>query len=231
MAEMPSAGIGAERLAQVLRAPPIEAPTIGADQTPRTFRLGTVVAESADHKTVSVVFNNDPGGSTVAGIPVMRGWGGGGAADLVVVAVFDGGAMLLIGAVGSGIWVPYTPTWSGSNGALFGAWQRAGQGIRYRVRVGWGATTSHPAANQILSLPFAVNPIYSDYAPLGISTCLQVGNSAWFGTAFRTADSTHIYVNAGVNLTGVAAGVVTNAVPFTWNSGTFMYVEGEYEAA
>lgn len=83
---------GAARLAAVLKTRP-DPPVVGLEQTQRTFRLGVVTAVSP----MTVMFNNDPA-AIVSELPVLNGYTGF-VGDMVVVAVFDGGGMLVLGTV------------------------------------------------------------------------------------------------------------------------------------
>lgn len=60
---------GQEKLARALAKPgTLSGAVTGLDQTPRVFRLATVVSLSP----FTVVFNDDPAGSTIVGLPALR---------------------------------------------------------------------------------------------------------------------------------------------------------------
>lgn len=84
---------GAARLAAILKAPP-DHPLVGLAQTPRTFRMGVVTGASP----LVVEFNNDPL-AVVSDLPRLRSYSPI-VGDLVVAAVFEGGGMVVLGAVG-----------------------------------------------------------------------------------------------------------------------------------
>lgn len=127
-------------------------------------------------------------------------------------------------------WTNYTTTWSGTigNGQLLAAYRLIdAKSLVFRIRISWGSSTTHPAANQTLTLPNILNAVYSDFAIVGVSTCLQTGVNAWFGHSFLvTQGATTISINAGVPASGAVQGVVTNLVPFTWANFHQLYVTG-----
>lgn len=138
-------------------------------------------------------------------------------------------------SIASDAWTAYTPTWSGTlgNGTLTGAWMRIGRTIHYRASVVWGTTTSHAAAAQSLTLPFAPAAGHIQFAPMGISQCLDAGVNNWYGTIYlNVAGATGCDISAGVPAGGGAiAGQITNLIPFTWGTADSLSVLGTFEAA
>lgn len=101
---------GQARLAAILKTP-VEPPSVGLVQTPRTFRLGVVTVAAP----LTVMFNNDPA-AVVADVPSLSYLPVVG--DMVVVAVFEGGGMVVLGTVSRGGEMPWSAPWGQIGGAL-----------------------------------------------------------------------------------------------------------------
>lgn len=155
---------GSARLAAVLKTRP-DPPVVGLDQTPRIFRLGVVTVSSP----LTIMFNNDAA-ATVAGLPVLNGYTGIVGA-MVVVAVFDGGGMVVLG--------PVTPTSGGLPWA--GPW-----GYQYTVSP-WnsnvdqtGITAATVLNSTVVAINVGANRRLRLDAHLGATQVVSGGNQRFF---------------------------------------------------
>lgn len=131
------------------------------------------------------------------------------------------------------VWTAYTPTWSGTtgNGVIAGRWQKVGMTVNYVASVVWGTTTSHAAARQTLTLPFAYNTNYVVNHIVGISTCYDFATNVWGGSAYVNGTGAQIEFIAEVSQTGTTSSVVNQTNPMSWGNGDQLYVTGTYERA
>ena len=151
--------------------------------------------------------------------------------DVNCLTIYSGATWSTTGPV-HGAWIAYTPTWSGTigNGSVVGLSQRIGRTINWRAQVTWGTTTSHAAALQSVTLPFAPSASYPLPSAVGFASSIQNGVDAWHGTSVLQSGST-VYVIAGTSAVSGTAARVTNLIPFTWASTAALHCLGAYEAA
>ena len=126
-----------------------------------------------------------------------------------------------------GEWTDYAPTWSGtiSDGTITAAYLTVGRTVDYRISVVWGASTSHGAATQTLTLPFAPHSFYVSSCAIGHGMALNAGTEDYPLVAQITSGSTIAFSNCADAVN------VTNAAPFTFGSADALFVIGRYEAA
>lgn len=124
-------------------------------------------------------------------------------------------------------WTSYTPTWSGTigNGTLAAAYLKIGRTVHYRIKVVWGTTTSHAAANQTFTLPAAPHSAYVANTALGNGSVLDSGTASYAVTALMSSGSTVLLIR---NDTGAT---VTNTSPVTFATADHVLFSGTYESA
>lgn len=176
---------GAARLAAVLKTRP-DPPVVGLEQSQRTFRLGVVTAVSP----MTVMFNNDPA-AIVSELPVLNGYTGF-VGDMVVVAVFDGGGMLVLGTVAPA--APGQLPWGMPWGYLA------------------GTVDSTPRGSAVSNSPSAV------VFPAQSFTAVANRNYkiSWHASRVRNNDAG---VSSLIVQFGGVGGVIQNAVVTTWAGG------------
>lgn len=156
------------------------------------------------------------------------------------VTIGQNGAVIVVYDTGNQGWrivqafpgevITYTPTWTAASanpaigtGAITGEWQQLGRHVRFRIRLGAGATTTFGTGIYSFSLPVASIAFTPNDWVVGSALALDSsGPVAEVGVAFL-ATTTTIQV-----LTHGAAGQVAPTVPFTWADNDSLRIEGGY---
>ena len=148
--------------------------------------------------------------------------------DLNVDTVYTGSTWSTIGPV-HGAWTTFTTTWSGTlgNGTKVSYYMRIGRRVEYRIAVTWGSTTSHAAATQTFTLPFAEGTGYAVGSPMGLAGNYDssAGAPAASGIALLTTGST-----ISVQVMGVTVWW-SNTQPMTWATSDVCTIWGSYECS
>lgn len=127
----------------------------------------------------------------------------------------------------------YSTTWSGTlgNGTLTSLYRQTDDWVEYVIKLIWGTTTSHAAANQTFTLPVTPHALWTVNFPVGLAQAHDAGLNAWSGQVLIVSGSTIVTGGFQQFATGTSAGVATNTVPFTWGNTDEMMIVGAYRAA
>lgn len=130
--------------------------------------------------------------------------------------------------VGQGTWTAYTPTWSGTlgNGTISGSYVRIGQTVSWELGIVWGSTTSHPAANQTITIPLQIASANA-LRPVGRASYALTGPSYVESGEVMFASGTVTCVLGRAS----TALFVSNIDPFTWATGSQLFASGSYRCA
>ena len=120
-------------------------------------------------------------------------------------------------------WQPYAPTWTAvttnptiGNGAIVGAWRRAGDSVEVFVSIYSGTTTTFGSGQYFVSLPTNFNIDASKISIHGNRSTVGIGTL--FGTAVASASAVIYNPGTGTNTFGaISGGGWSNTTPGTWS--------------
>ena len=106
--------------------------------------------------------------------------------------------------------------WSGTigNGSKTYTWTRIGNRVDVWLQIIWGSTTSHPASQQTVSLPFAANSLAGGFGSGWINDS-GTGNRLVVGRVTASATAIVFYDIA-------TDAILSNVIPITWAVGDIL---------
>lgn len=132
-------------------------------------------------------------------------------------------------------WTAFTPAWTGSttnpaigNGTIVGRYRKVGKTVHFRVIITAGSTTTFGSGNYAIGLPFGSHATGLQVIEAGE---FNVGGAAYpmRGRVLAGTSSALLYTPA--TTAGNSDRTVTPTVPAAFASGSFMVLQGTYEAA
>ncbi|MFC8494704.1 hypothetical protein ACFUJU_28710 [Streptomyces sp. NPDC057235] len=141
----------------------------------------------------------------------------------------------------SGLWVPYTPTWTATSGTApsLGNGQLAAEyamnggqcSIRLGLIAGSGTTFGSGGAWQF-SLPFpAIALAAANLQWIGSAIGTDAGQAYYAGSCRIFSGGTTVMCISPITATGAAGGEWTASRPFTWATGDFFNIGITYQPA
>ncbi|MCY0919598.1 MULTISPECIES: hypothetical protein [unclassified Streptomyces] len=127
----------------------------------------------------------------------------------------------------SGIWTPYTPTWTSStgaavslgNGTLEGEYALSGGICRVRISLVAGSTTTFGGGQFKFALPFAAASLgAAGMSYLGTAVALDPGGAYYPGAARVLSGDAFVMALSPTAATGATPGEWNASRPFTWGN-------------
>lgn len=208
--------------------------------TNKTLTSPTITGGTIDNTTItvdSISGHTTPTIVTVGGVQMNNGVvSTSGAVTSTSIAVGAVQPQALTSGTGTGwVWSSWTPSWSNlttGNGTTSAAYIQIGKTVIFHLSFTFGSGSSM-STSPTFSLPVTANSIYDFSTGEKVITCdiENTGVASYGGSGYLASNTTCTLLVINCASTYQVFSTITSTVPFTWGTGSKLFVSGYYQAA